>query len=257
MAEGKEQRIVVLGSGPALARATQDNTFFCFDSPGGSLLIDCAGSPFHKLLKAGVKPDRLGGVVLTHAHPDHLYGLPSLVHELWLWGRRDVLHVYANSQTESVAIAILDAFHLREKPVPLEFHLIGSQEESLLLENESYVLETSPVRHEVPTVATRITSRLSGRVAVYSGDTSPCRELVTLARGADLLLQECGVEQIHPFHCTPAQVGEIASEADVGEVVLVHCHPNVVKEPYVTLALVGKSYRGSVRFAEDFDVYEL
>jgi ribonuclease Z len=250
-------RIVVLGSGTALASASQDNTFFVVENGADGLLIDCGGSPFHKLLKAGVEPNRLDWVILTHAHPDHIYGLPSLVHELWLDGRRAPLHVFANRHTRQVAVALLDAFDLRRKPMPVEFHLIPSKEQYLLTENERLVVHTSPVKHEVPTVAVRITARVTGRAAVFSADTSPCPELVSLARGADVLFQECTVEEPHPFHSTPRQVGEVAAEAGVGEVILVHYHPNLVKEPYLTIAEIGKRYPGPVRFAEDFDVYEL
>lgn len=257
MQDLERQRIIVLGSGPALANADQDNTFLLFDSPAGSLLIDCAGGPFHKLLKAGVSPGWLKGVVLTHGHPDHIYGLPSLIHELWLFGRREPLHIYANAHTQEVIRALLDVFELWEKPVPLEFHLIPDEEKFLLLENDLYLIHTSPVKHQVPTSAVKITSRINGKVAVYSADTGPCQELIRLAKGADLLFQECTVEQTHPFHCTPQQVGEIAGEADAGEVILVHYHPNLVKEPDVTIAEIQKYYHGPVRFAQDFDIYEL
>ena len=109
------RRVVVLGSGPALATAAQDNTSFLLETEVGNLLIDCGGSPFHKLLRAGSNPARLGGVLLTHAHPDHIYGLPSLLHEMWLDGRRDVLHIYANQHTLEVALSLLDVFALRRK----------------------------------------------------------------------------------------------------------------------------------------------
>ena len=255
--EPGRQNIIVLGSGPALADATRDNTYFLFESADGGLFIDCGGSPFHKLLAVGSDPDGVGGVLLTHADPDHVYGLPSLIHELWLHGRRDTLHIFANEHAQSVAVALLDVFDLRSKPVPLEFHVVPKTEGHLLLETEGYVIHTSPVKHHVPTSAVRITSRLSGRVAVFSADTSPCPELVSLARGADLLFQECTVEEPHPFHSTPEQVGELASEAGVGEVILVHCHRNLVKEPRLSMAKIAKRYHGPVRFAEDFDVYEL
>ncbi len=253
----ERQRMIVLGSGPALASDTRDNTCFLFDSPAGSLFIDCSGSPFYKLLKVGGDPQRLKGVILTHAHPDHIYGLPSLVHELWLFGRREVLHIYANAHTKEVAKALLDVFKLGEKPVPLEYHLIPSEEVFPLAENELYTIHTSPVRHEMPTTAVRITSRTNGRIAVYSADTAPCPELIRLAKGADLLFQECSVEEVHPSHSTPQQVGEIAAGADVGEVILVHCHHNLVREPYLTIAQIQKYYHGSVSFAQDFDIYEL
>jgi ribonuclease Z len=247
----------VLGSGPALASESRDNTFFMFDGPEGSLFVDCAGSPFHRMLRAGVDPDGLKGVILTHAHPDHIYGLPSLVHELWLYGRKEAVHIYANGHTQQVARLLLSAFELWDKPMPLDLHLIPNEAQYPLLEHDSYAIHTSPVRHHIPTVAVRVASRISGRVAVYSSDTSPCPELVSLAKGVDLLFQECSVEEPHPFHSTPEQVGEIAAEAEVGELVLVHCHHDLVKEPYLTIAEIRRQYPGPVQFAQDFEVYEL
>ena len=110
--------------------------------------------------------------------------------------------------------------------------------------------------HGVPTIAVSIRSRATGRAAVFSADTSPCPELVTLARGAELLFHECAVEQPHPFHSTPQQVGALAADAGVGELILVHCHHGLLKEPYLTIAEIGKRYPGPVRFADDLDVYE-
>ena len=251
------ERIAVLGSGPALASEDRDNTYFLFESVAGSLFIDCAGSPFHKLLKVGADPNELTGIILTHSHPDHLYGLPSLVHELWLHGRRDTLHIFANESTHRVSRDLLDVFQLRSKPFPLEYHMIPNDEEYPLLETDRYLVHTTPVRHEVPTCGVRITSFETGKVAVFSADTSPCPELISLARGADLLFHECSVDEPHPFHSTPEGVGEVAAEADVGQVILVHCHHKLVKEPYLSIAKISKRYHGEIRFAEDFDVYGL
>jgi hypothetical protein len=43
----------------------------------------------------------------------------------------------------------------------------------------------------------------------------------------------------------------------VEQLILVHCHHNLVKEPYLSIAKIAKRYQGEIRFAEDFDVYEL
>jgi ribonuclease Z len=246
-----------LGSGPALASATRDNTFFLWENEGNSLLIDCAGSPFHKLLRVGAQPDRLGGVLLTHAHPDHIYGLPSLIHEMWLWGRREALHIYANEHSHLSALSLVDVFQLRSKPVPLEFHLISEEPDSLLLQCADFDVHTSPVRHEIPTHAVRITSRVDGKAVAFSADTSPCPELVTLAREADLMFHECAVQEPHPFHSTPEDVGRVASEAEVARVVLVHCHHHLAQQPRLALARIAKLFPGEVSFAKDFDVYDL
>jgi len=63
---------------------------------------------------------------------------------------------------------------------------------------------------------------------VYSGDTSPCKSVLKMARNADLLIHECTlddslvsnaeVEQ----HSTPTQVGNLAKKADVEKLILTH-----------------------------------
>jgi ribonuclease BN (tRNA processing enzyme) len=81
---------------------------------------------------------------------------------------------------------------------------------------------------------------------VFSGDTGPCDNLVRLARGADILVHEVieigllarrlrrlpNFEAIRSHlaasHSTPEQVGEIATRAGVGTLVLSHLVPGDV-----------------------------
>ncbi len=252
-----KQRIVVLGSAWALSSATRDNTFLLFDTPRGGLLIDCAGSPFHKLLKAGGDPGKLRGVIVTHAHPDHIYGLPSLVHELWLWGREEPFYIYANVRSQRAARTLIGLFDLWDKPLPLELVPIPQEESFLLMENDEYTIHTTPVRHLGPTNAVRITPKISKRVFTYSSDTRPCEELVALAKGTDLLFLECTAEEPHKVHLTPEQAGEIAQEARAKELVLVHYLESMAQDPEGTIARVKKFYEGPVRLAQDFEAYGL
>jgi ribonuclease Z len=251
------QRMVVMGSAWALSSATRDNTFLFFDSPGGGLLIDCAGSPFHKLLKVGSDPGKLQGVILTHAHPDHIYGLPSLVHELWLWGRKESFYVYANVRTQKAARTLIGLFGLWDKPMPLELVSIPQEEGGLLVENDEYAIHTTPVRHLIPTNAVRVTPKIGKRVVTYSSDTRPCEELVALAKGSDLLFLECTAQEPHRAHLTPEQAGEIAQEAEAKELVLVHYLESMAQDPEGTIARVKKFYEGEARLASDFDEYSL
>ena len=75
-------RMVILGSGTALPDHERDNTFMVWDSPAGALLIDCGGRAYQQLLRARIDPASLRRVILTHVHPDHIYGLPALLFHL-------------------------------------------------------------------------------------------------------------------------------------------------------------------------------
>jgi hypothetical protein len=71
------QRIIFLGSAAAVSSTTRDNTFLAFESQKDVILLDRAGSPYQKLLKAGSNPERLQGVLLTRA-PSGSHLRPSL-----------------------------------------------------------------------------------------------------------------------------------------------------------------------------------
>ncbi|MBM3150409.1 MAG: ribonuclease Z, partial [Chloroflexi bacterium] len=80
-------RLILLGSGAALPDASRDNTYMVIEGRESSILIDCAGSPLHKLQAVGVDLNTLEALIVTHHHPDHIYGVPALLLGLWLYGR--------------------------------------------------------------------------------------------------------------------------------------------------------------------------
>lgn len=249
------QRIVVLGSAAALSTADRDNTFLALDSPRGILLLDCAGSPYQKLLRAGLDPERLEGVIITHAHPDHIYGLPSLIHHFMMAGRDEPLTVYANSRTLRIAKGILGILGLKREFVVLSE--IPMEEGFAVLDNEEYALYTSPMRHIGPTLAVKIVAKLGGVSVVYSADTAPCPELLALAKEADILLHECSTPKPARGHSTPWQVGKLAQWCEVKRLVLIHLHPALAQNSRQVLEEVQEHYKGEVRIAQDLDVYEL
>ena len=71
-----------LGTSGALASLRRDSTALVFVGHDDVVLVDCGGSPLQKLLLAAVDPRHLALVIITHLHPDHAYGLPSLVQSL-------------------------------------------------------------------------------------------------------------------------------------------------------------------------------
>lgn len=249
------QRIIVLGSAAAVSSATRDNTFLAFESQKDVVLLDCAGSPYQKLLKAGLNPERLKGVILTHAHSDHIYGLPSLIHHLIMTRRTAPLPIYANRPTLRVVKRVLGIMRL--EPDFLAFNEIPKEEGYTVIVNEGYTFQTSPVRHVVPTVAVKILAKLSGVSAVYSADTAPCPELLALAKEADLLFQECSTVRDIQGHTAPWQAGKLAQWCDVKRLVLVHLGTSLAEEPIRALDEVKAYYKGEIEIAQDLSVYDL
>ena len=85
------------------------------------------------------------------------------------------------------------------------------------------------MRHPTPAYAIRITETASGATLVYSGDTGPNQALVDLASQADLLLIEASFrdrpDNPPDLHLSGRQAAQIASEAQVKNLVLTHIPP--------------------------------
>jgi ribonuclease Z len=248
--------LVVLGSAASIPDAQHDTIGLLLRGADGAILIDCGGSPLHKLARLGVEPGDVQAVVLTHRHADHLYGLPMLVQGLWLDGRTDVLPAHGSAETLEVARELLELFDLAERPdmFPLSWQAVPLLESQPVLHTEDVRIIASPVIHgNVGTIGLRLENIATGRTIVYSADTEPCSTLVRLSQGADLLIHEATGDD--PGHSSPREASLLAREAAVGRLVLIH-YPvrGVDLEEWRSAA---SEFSGPIDLACDGDVYPL
>ncbi len=260
-------RLYFLGTASALPSISQDNTSLLLENNGAYLMIDCSGSPYRKLLKLGVDPDRLEHLLLTHHHIDHIYGLPSLVECLWIKGRTAPLHIYALPGTLEVARQLLDMWELRHRMInqfPIHLHPIAGQEDEFVFETADFTIRTTPTDHAIPSVATKVIFP-NGPTFVYSSDTAPCQTLIDFARGADHFLMECTFGDNDAeladitFHLHSSEYREMAAAIGAKHTILIH-HSDVEVCPHSRVLEEIGLYReisGQVTIPNDFDVIKL
>ncbi|HEV8227889.1 MAG TPA: MBL fold metallo-hydrolase [Methylomirabilota bacterium] len=217
-----------LGSSGAVPARERDTTSIVFVGDGDAVLVDCGGSPMQKLLLAGVAPEALGRVVITHIHADHVYGLPSLVETLYLLGRRTPLRLAYREEHEGALRALLGVFRQLERPeiFPIVWEPVPARERFALESLGSFAVSASPNAHgKMPNLAVRF-EPFGGPAVVYSSDTEPCEAVVALARGAHTLIHEATFSERRPkgvgVHSTAAEAGEIAARAGVKRLILAH-----------------------------------
>lgn len=248
--------LIVLGTAASVPDADHDTVGLLLRGPGWAIPIDCGGSPLHKLARLGVDMDDIRAVVQTHRHADHLYGLPMLVQGLWIGGRKASLPIYGPAETLDVAHKLLELFALtdQEEVFAIEWHPVPLREGRRVLEVEGVRITATPVVHgSADTLALRFDNAASGRSIVYSADTEPWPALARLAAGADLLIHEATGD--FAGHSSPAQAAEIAREAGVAQLALIH-YP-VRGMDLEAWRLQAAEFPGPVFLAQDGDVYPL
>ena len=248
-------QLYIIGSGTALPSVERDNTSLAVSSSGGLWLVDCGGSAYQKLLRLNLDPLLLRGVFLTHNHPDHIYGLPALLFHLKLAGWNDdgpALGIYGNSPTLVMAQRILAAYEIDLWQPPIIWHELPVTGEYKLAQDSELSWFSTPVEHSRPTLAVKIIVREIGFTLVYSADTGPCENLVRFAAGADLLLHECTAVEPLEGHSTPQQVGEMAAQAQVKRLLVIHYDPRYIMPMDEVLTLIRQGgFASEIAFAED------
>jgi ribonuclease Z len=130
---------------------------------------------------------------------------------------------------------------------PLEYIEIGGGE-------RMGDISTCMVEHSIHTVAYRLDR--SGVSLCYSGDTRPCRRIIDLAYGADILIHEASFPSsyveiaIRTSHSTGKEAGIVAYESSVRKLILFHISLEDFEEAILDEA--RSVFGGDVILAEDF-----
>lgn len=248
-------KLIILGSSNAVASLENENTHMVLAGKERTVMVDCANNPIHRLEQAGVSYHDLTDIVLTHFHPDHVSGVPLLLMDMWLRGRRKPIHIYGLHYTLDRMESLMAMYSWADWPdfFPVAFHRLPASEMTPVLECDEFAIFSSPVRHLIPTIGLRFEFKRSQKSLAYSCDTEPCVEVVHLAAGADVLIHEASGES--QGHSSAEQAGKIAAQAEVGKLYLIH-YPTGEYADQNLISAARKQYQGEVDLATDFMTLE-
>lgn len=246
-------RIVILGSASAVPVEGYENTHLLVEVGEQHILVDCPGNPVNRLSQVGVKIIQITDIILTHFHPDHVSGFASLLMSMWLVGRKRPINVYGLEDTLWRAEKMLELYDWQKWPgfFTVNFATIQAQEKEKFIERSDLVVYASPVEHLIPTVGLRFEFIHEAKSATYSCDTQPSQIVCRLAQHSDILIHESTGPTMG--HTPPEKAGEIAAQAEVGSLYLIHYPPKLV-DLQSLLEKARSTYSGPVYVAKDLQV---
>lgn len=236
---------------------------------GRAYLVDCGYGTLRSLVAAGIGYAQLGTVFITHLHDDHTADIAALLTHQWTGSKRqptDIYGPYGTVAMTDAAIAFSKAnteirivdegrtlrpeslFHGHD--VPAEARPVQVFKDDRLtvmaVENSHY---PDRAKAAMPHRSVAYRFQAADRSIVISGDTAYSKNLVELAKGADLFVCEV-IDQpqydanlaqaraqeaqgnatsvarhVVETHSVTSDVGRMATEAGVKTVVLTHLLP--------------------------------
>ncbi|MFZ1060417.1 MAG: MBL fold metallo-hydrolase [Candidatus Rokuibacteriota bacterium] len=278
-------QIFVLGAGTPTPTPHRFGSAFAVQVGGEYLMFDCGPAATHKLVKMGIFPTQVDYLFFTHHHFDHDVDYPCFL--LCRWdqsvGKENTLQVFGPTLTETLTERIIGeqgAFaHDWKARVnhPLSQRVFVNRGGTLprkpphvlakdvgpgpVHRGREWAVSAAPAEHVQPyldSLAYRLDSA-EGSI-VFTGDTQPCRSVVDLARGADMLLCMCWDDQERmqangeaPGQCGTTGAAQMAQEAGVKRLVLVHIGPHLSTHGPMEKGIgdVRRLYSGEIIFADE------
>jgi ribonuclease BN (tRNA processing enzyme) len=222
--------ITFLGVGGAMAAQPADNhTALLIEADDATLLLDCGPTIMRQLERVGVGAGLPSHVYLSHQHGDHILGLPMLLLNRVLFFPDEPLIIVAmpgvlQAAQELVGLVYPDLTQrIRNRVAFVPLVEVAESQPWPGVAGLRYRLALG--RHSVPSYALRLDWD-SGHSMVYSADTGPTPAIGRLAAGVDLLVHDTFYLVAHdddlPSHSAADQVGQLAAQAGVRAVALVH-----------------------------------
>ena len=151
-------KVIILGSSNAIPDENHENSHMALVGDERLVLIDCVNNPIVRLRKAGLDVENITDLILTHFHPDHVSGVPLLLMDLWLMGRKSELRIYGLDYTIERLETMMDLYGWDSSPnfFPVSMNRIAEKDMTVIQYHEEWQIYSSPVRHIIPNIGLRI-----------------------------------------------------------------------------------------------------
>jgi ribonuclease BN (tRNA processing enzyme) len=253
-------KLQILGSGTILPSASRSAAAYAVTVGGKTLLLDMGPGLLRRMAEANIEIDDVDMLFFSHFHPDHTGDfVPFIFASKYPVGplREKDLNIVAPVGFGELYNGLIEVYGRWIIPESYDIHIeeMGDGERDF----GSFTLSTAKTNHNPESIAIRIDEGIDegGRSLVYTGDTDRSESLITLAKGASLILIDTAFpdDMKIPGHLTPTEAAEIAARAKVERVVPTHFYPPM--EDVDIAGIFDSNFEGEVIVPEDLMVIDV
>lgn len=207
-----------LGCNGSLQERGGGNTSLLVSSESTTILVDVSSN-----IQEAVEGN-IDYVFITHSHIDHCYGLPSLLHQLWLSGRKRSLTVYAPKEILPLLEAQVSLFALREKKNFFDLFI----EEARAVSLSDIDVHPFKTDHTNASIGLFFLDKKDNKKLLYTSDTRPIKEVDLMWMDSDILIHESSgisLEEdtlVRKGHSSALDAADLASRINCKKLILCH-----------------------------------
>ncbi|MBH5367077.1 ribonuclease Z [Bradyrhizobium glycinis] len=137
--------LTFLGTSASVPSAERNHPALLVEAAGKRVLVDCGEGTQRQLLRSGAGFRRLDRILLTHAHLDHVLGIPGLFSTLGLRRTSETMTVHGGAGTlDLVARMLAGLWGAGRAPIAVEFAALT---EGLVIDAGEFTIDCFAVRH--------------------------------------------------------------------------------------------------------------
>ncbi|MHA1147958.1 MAG: MBL fold metallo-hydrolase [Promethearchaeota archaeon] len=295
LSDGK-LHIFLLGTGGPMNNNVRVSSGIAIIAGGEFIFVDVGAGSFRNAEILRLPVEHLSAIFLTHFHSDHICNLGEANMLSWANGRSKPIEVFGPEGVDKVVDGFKMAYELdvgyriahhgedimpaeAGKPISKTVLLDNKDERKLCFDRNGLKVFAFEVDHSPVAPAYGYRIEYGGNSIVISGDTKKTENLVKHCEDADILFCEAisydmlnniikGVKierfrkiltDIQDYHMDPIAAADVAREARVKKLVLVHITPPLPNDKLEKMYLkgVGEIFNGEVLLGKDLMKFRL
>jgi len=258
-------KISFLGTSAAIASIKRDNTSILLSAGKDRILIDTPGSLLVKLAKLGLDYRQIKDIFLSHSHPDHIYGLVSLLHSRYKLNDR--IRIFAHPKTIKLVRSLRRLFKLGDtaKYPRIIYRPVKRSSRKPFYDSNEISAFAFKLRHSADSLGLKFLFKKSRVSLVYASDTAESKDLIRAGQGCDYLVHDCFAPsrffkqypQLARMHTSSLSLGKIASQINPRVLIPIHFTSEVKYSLGTVLEEIRRNFTGRVILPGDLDTLRL
>jgi len=207
--------LTLLGTGTCQIEYERRASSVLLNMNGTAILFDCGHGIVQRLLEAGINPNSLQHVILSHFHPDHVSDLVPLLHA-GAWSQKEPrnvdLHIYGPPGTQRFLDNLFDLFGHSAFQQPGRYTISIHERGAGQHEVAGHLFEAVSL---LPAGNHGVRFSWNGKTYALTGDSNFHDEEVAFLRNVDFAVIDSG-------HITDEQIVQLAIESRAHVIVCSH-----------------------------------